>query len=78
MSCHNEGAHNSCTLPPEPGLLLSENCIDCHMPVLSSKAIQLNVTNADRLVPDPVRTHRIAIYPEKTKEYIDSLKSRKK
>jgi hypothetical protein len=48
------------------------------MPVLSSKAIQLNVTNADRLVPDPVRTHRIAIYPEKTKEYIDSLKSRKK
>ena len=77
MTCHNEAAHNSCKLQPEAGLVLSENCIDCHMPVLASEAIQLNVTNADKLVPDPVRTHRVAIYPEKTQEYIDKWKNRK-
>ncbi|MEP7372597.1 MAG: multiheme c-type cytochrome [Chitinophagaceae bacterium] len=78
MTCHNDAAHTSCKLPPAPGLVLSENCIDCHMPVLASEAIKLNVTNADKLVPDPVRTHRIDIYPEKTKEYIDTIKFRKK
>ena len=78
MTCHNEAAHNFCTVPPVPELVLSENCIDCHMPVLSSEAIQLNVTNTSKLVPDPVRTHRVAIYPEKTKEYIDNSKNGRK
>jgi len=78
MTCHNEPDGNFCKLRPVPGLVLGENCVDCHMPVLASEAIQLNVANADRLVPDPVRTHRIAVYPEKSKEFIDRLKSRKK
>ena len=51
------------------------NCIDCHMPLLPSETIQLNVANADKPVPDFVRTHRVAIYDGKTKEYIDNIKT---
>jgi len=78
MNCHNETTHNKCTQQPVNGLVLADNCIDCHMPVLPSENIRLNVTDANKLVPDILRTHRIAIYPEKTKEYIDNLKILKK
>jgi len=75
MNCHSEKTHNNCKMQPVKGLSLNENCIDCHMPLLPSQAIQLNVGNADKPVPDLLRTHRVAIYEEKTKEYIDNLRT---
>ncbi|SFF00655.1 Cytochrome c554 and c-prime [Chitinophaga sp. CF118] len=76
ISCHNENgmAHNTCTFKPTNGLVLSKNCIDCHMPLLESKKITLKLANADNVTPDLVRTHRIAIYREQTKAFLDKIK----
>jgi hypothetical protein len=67
MNCHNDASHNTCTLPETPGLVLSDNCIDCHMPSLPSKKIFLQSSDPDKSSPDFVRTHLVAIYPEITK-----------
>ena len=75
MNCHNQNNQDTCTVQPANGLVLSENCIDCHMPDLASENIKLDVANADKIVPDLVRTHRIAIYQGKTKEYFEKLKA---
>jgi hypothetical protein len=82
MTCHNPAAHNTCTVKPAPGLVLSDNCIDCHMPALPSQKIVLtlaaspsrpgNPTGAAGLsassepISNLVRTHHIAIYPAAT------------
>jgi len=52
---------------------LTNNCIDCHMPALPSNAITLQLSGEARLVHDLVRTHRVAIYPDATTEYISHL-----
>lgn len=75
MNCHNQNNQDTCTVQPANGLVLSENCINCHMPDLPSENIKLDVANADKIVPDLVRTHRIAIYQGKTKEYFEKLKA---
>jgi len=49
---------------------LTDNCIDCHMPVLASKKIQLNVKVGQELLPDYLRSHYIAIYKKATEEYL--------
>jgi len=53
---------------------LNNNCIDCHMPMLPSQAITLTIDNSKNNVPDMVRTHRIAVYPEITKKILEKLK----
>lgn len=77
MTCHNDAAHNTCTIAPTPGLVLSDNCVDCHMPSLPSQKIFLILSNASKTTPDLVRTHRIAIYPGSTREYLEKLHARK-
>ena len=57
--------------------MFNNNCIDCHMPMLPSKKIVLNVANFENVVPDMVRTHRVGIYPEKTKEFLEKIKLQK-
>ena len=67
IACHAETTHTSFTLPVNKKYLLTNNCIDCHMPMLPSKKIVLTVAKSDNLVPDLVRTHKVGIYPEQTK-----------
>ncbi|MDP4148721.1 MAG: multiheme c-type cytochrome [Bacteroidota bacterium] len=74
MTCHQTAAHNSCTMPVTAGLVLAINCIDCHMPALPSQKIFLQLSNASKTTPDLVRTHRVAIYPESTKAYLEKLR----
>ena len=74
MTCHTAAAHNTCTMPATPGLVLANNCIDCHMPALPSQKIFLQLSNASKTTPDLVRTHRVAIYPESTKAYLEKIK----
>jgi Cytochrome c554 and c-prime len=62
MNCHNNNNHDTCTVKPPAGVVLSNNCIDCHMPALPSGKIKLEVATAGKMVPDLVRTHRIAVY----------------
>jgi len=76
MNCHNGKDHPSCTMPATKGLVLADNCIDCHMPVLPSQRIRLELSNtADtgRVVANLVRTHRIAVYPDAVKVFLAGL-----
>ena len=59
---------------PNNKKLINDNCIDCHMPMLPSQKIILTVANSEQAVPDLVRTHRVGIYPEKTKEFLEKMK----
>ncbi|HZE85708.1 MAG TPA: cytochrome c3 family protein [Puia sp.] len=76
MTCHTQAAHNTCTMPATSGLVLGDNCIDCHMPSLPSQKISLEFSNASKSTPDLVRTHRIAIYPGSVKAYLEKLRSK--
>lgn len=73
ITCHMETNHTSFKLPENKGVTLSDNCINCHMPMLPSGKIVLDVANSDKAVPDMVRTHRVAIYPDNTKEYLEKI-----
>jgi len=77
ITCHTETKHATFELSPDKKLMFNNNCIDCHMPMLPSKKIVLTVANSENLVPDMVRTHRVGIYPEKTKEFLEKIKSQK-
>ncbi|HXL55300.1 MAG TPA: hypothetical protein VN958_03520, partial [Chitinophagaceae bacterium] len=77
IACHTETKHTSLTLPNDKRLLFNDNCIDCHMPMLPSEKIVLTVANSENVVPDLVRTHRVGIYPEKAKEFLEKIKSQK-
>lgn len=77
ITCHYPAAKNECTQIPQPGLILSNNCIDCHMPSLPSKAIFLQLSEPEKSTPDFVRTHRIAIYPEFSKAFIKKIAGKK-
>jgi hypothetical protein len=68
ISCHTVDKHTS---PAVKNIkTLADNCIDCHMPVLASKKIQLNVKNGEQLLPDYLRSHYIAVYKKATEEFI--------
>lgn len=73
MNCHTDAAHNTCTFQPPKGIKLSENCVDCHMPLLPSKKIFLQLADKRQSTADFVRMHRIAIYPKETKEYVEKM-----
>ena len=47
ITCHTETKHTSFMLPNDKSLI-NDNCIDCHMPMLPSQKIVLNVANSER------------------------------
>lgn len=65
MACHTEAGNNFCTSKPPAGISLADNCIDCHMPKQVSGAISFSVSGGDGISAYLLRTHRIAIYPDK-------------
>jgi Cytochrome c554 and c-prime len=75
MKCHTPANHNFCTQPVLPGLKLSSNCIDCHMPALPSAKVLFQVTGLSTSTPDLVRTHRVGIYATRIKDYLDKMKA---
>jgi hypothetical protein len=76
MDCHNTPSHNTCKYIPPTGLVLSDNCVDCHMPLLPSGKILLTLSDKQTTSPDMVRTHKIGIYPESTKEFLQKIKGK--
>ncbi len=68
ITCHQQVSHK--TFTQDQKALFTNNCIDCHMPVLSSKKIILDVSGSDKPVPDLIRTHKVAIYPEFTARFL--------
>ena len=70
MNCHNGTSLHSCTFQPVIKMRLTTNCIDCHMPALPSGVITLRVSGQDHPVHDLVRTHRVAVYPRISEEWL--------
>jgi len=78
ITCHNSVTNIECKVKLTAGIVLSANCIDCHMPALPSNAIFLQTEDKSRSTPDFVRSHRIAIYPDAVKEFIRQAKAKQK
>ena len=74
MNCHKEADHTFCTLSTVPAATLKQNCIDCHMPALPSRAITLLTNGQEKPTPDSIRTHLIAIYRPDAKGIIELVK----
>ncbi|HEV3413420.1 MAG TPA: cytochrome c3 family protein [Puia sp.] len=64
ITCHTGKDQPSCASPAIRQMKEVNNCIDCHMPVLPSNKIILQINGSSAPVHDLVRTHRVAIYPE--------------
>jgi len=79
ITCHNGNGGSggsrghTCSFPPVKTMGLTSNCIDCHMPALPSNAITLQLSGEAGSYTTLVRTHRVAIYPDAAKEYINHL-----
>lgn len=68
VTCHSQVTHTS---PNVKNITtLTDNCIDCHMPILASKKIELNVKVGEQLLPDYLRSHYISIYKKATEEFM--------
>lgn len=66
MSCHQAGIkHSDKTLKTMSGSLLTNNCVECHMPKKSSGAIKFQLSDSKQLSNYILRTHKIGIYPAK-------------
>jgi hypothetical protein len=68
MNCHKQSDHTFCTLQAQEGFSMEANCVNCHMPLMDSKNIIMSSS------PELVRTHRIGIYPEATKKWLQLSK----
>lgn len=71
MTCHNAEHNNFCKMSPTPGVSITSNCIDCHMPAKPSRAITLLLPGANVPTAALVRSHFISIYPEEVKKFIN-------
>lgn len=73
MTCHQPAGDNFCKQQEVPGLVLENNCIDCHMPALPSR--QLFLRSAEKREPASfyVRTHLIGVYDDKIKDFLVKL-----
>lgn len=78
LNCHGEGAKAVCKINPGNAFVLHENCIDCHMPLLPSKAIFLQMADPGKSTADPVRTHFVSVYPDAMKAFMKQVKRKQK
>ncbi len=73
MNCHNTEHGKICKLTARIGVSITQNCIDCHMPEQSSRAISVLLQGATSPTPAMMRSHYIKIYPEETKKVMQSF-----
>jgi hypothetical protein len=68
LNCHNNPGSRYCKMTTKLNAAqLKTNCINCHMPALTTKAISVQVSDKSPPIQFFVHTHRIAIYPEEVK-----------
>ncbi|WP_123803471.1 cytochrome c3 family protein [Maribacter sp. 4G9] len=65
ITCHQQNK-TTCSVSKSKMAAMNNDCIQCHMPVIPSKSMQVQLTKLDKATPIGVRTHNIAIYPEET------------
>lgn len=73
MNCHSEAHGKICKMTAKLGKSIQKNCIDCHMPEQSSKAIAVLLQGATMPTSATMRTHLIKIYPEETQKSLISI-----
>lgn len=78
MTCHNEAHNNFCKMSKTIGPTITQNCIDCHMPVKASKAIVFLRQGETKPSTAFMRSHYIKIYPDETKKMLDYIKTNSK
>ncbi|PKB16988.1 hypothetical protein [Flavobacterium sp. 5] len=62
MSCHQDAKHNAITLKTISKSMLTNNCVECHMPKQDSRAIRFQESNSAPIISYSLRTHKIGIY----------------
>lgn len=75
MTCHNKEQDKFCPMEKTLGPAITNNCIDCHMPIKPSKAIAVFLPESSSPTAALIRSHYIKIYPEETKQLIPLIKA---
>lgn len=75
ISCHTTEHVGTCKMTGTIGNTISNNCIDCHMPLEQSRAIVVLLPGKDAPTPAKMRSHYIKVYPNETKKFVEQLKS---
>jgi hypothetical protein len=70
ISCHSDAGHTQCSFKTKKNIVMNDNCVNCHMPVLASNAIKVSVKTDDEMLPDFLHTHFISIYKEATENVL--------
>ena len=71
LTCHNTPNHVYCKMSNTLSAdVLKANCINCHMPALSSQKISVQVSDTLPGIRFFVHTHHIATYPEEVKKVL--------
>lgn len=74
MSCHTEQHVKFCPMEKTIGKSITDNCIDCHMPVKESRAIAVFLPGAQRPLAAKIRSHYIAVHPEEAQKILEFIK----
>lgn len=72
--CHTEDKSSLCGLTKTVGNIITNNCIDCHMPLQPSQSIVVYLEGANSPTQAKLRSHWINIYKEESKKVLDTLK----
>ncbi|HEY4327382.1 MAG TPA: multiheme c-type cytochrome [Mucilaginibacter sp.] len=71
LTCHSTVNHNYCKMAnTSNATLIKANCIQCHMPALTTMAIISPNMNKTFSADIAVHTHHIAIYPQEAKKIL--------
>ena len=76
MNCHKKENNNFCTQPEVPGLVLSKNCIDCHMPALPSRQVFIKASGNSKSTPFFIRTHLVGNYEEQVISFLEKIEKK--
>lgn len=63
IGCHQPNT-TTCSISETKMAANNNDCIQCHMPIIPSRSMQVQLTKLEESTPIGVRTHNIAIYPE--------------
>ncbi|MFC4231954.1 multiheme c-type cytochrome [Parasediminibacterium paludis] len=74
LNCHqnqNSATHQTeCKLIASYGAIIKRDCISCHMPLKSSKAIAVFLPGNTAPTAARIRSHLITVYPEETQKVL--------
>jgi hypothetical protein len=74
MTCHNQEHGTFCKIDSLPIATIKKNCIDCHMPLKSSRNIAVMLPGATTVTAALIRSHYISVYPDETKKVLEYMK----